>query len=753
MNEARKPANWHWLWRRPSPSAAALSEAMSSKKNIDTRLREPADRRTPNASDIFVAAPKLDDDLPNKFGNKASGFSPGVDSRYLAKIEDDRVLLRSEREAWFNLLEVLNNSEAITLEKASAGPVGFVQLFEQPQTYRGRLVDVTGTVHRVHHVDAPQNEHGIDRYFICWIRPSGGANSPIVSYVLEIPKNFPVSEELREEVGFTGFFFKRLAYVAKDGSRTAPLILAKTMKWNRPVAAAPEFVETLSAGTFAFFLVLTILCTAAVAVGLATLIYRQNQRRRISKVDRPLVLLVMLLVPPHAIAQEPAATIRPMRELLGYSGIGDSEWEQLRESKPFRGAQVSTLLKVLFRLPSVRPENMANWSQEYSDDQLLAAPFKQQRGTVYRLTGRVQNFKATKLSAEQAQRWGFSQYFRVIVHLDGSSTVATIFARSVPGAWSRKVESGLNLDERMSAHAVFLKNGETHQSIVAPMFATARVRWHPDRVNEQLGVDQSLVLLGAAGMDIGLLDDVRDRQGLLAADRECFYQMLAVVKAVPYAELLRLAASDTALHVLLDRNEYPRWRGRVVALTGNVRRAVRISIEAPDIQSRLGIDHYYELNMFIDESVKVIRSKEDPEPVYYSRYPIVCCVRQLPQGIPLGEDINESVRVVGFFYKLYAYESEFTSTLSENRQQLSPLIIGFEPQRIQPSRADNSQYGLLFGSLCLILLAGLCLLLWRNSRRDKIFRKMILARKYDPPKDKSLDELDLDVPTPDNVVP
>ena len=36
-------------------------------------------------------------------------------------------------------------------------------------------------------------------------------------------------------------------------------------------------------------------------------------------------------------------------------------------------------------------------------------------------------------------------------------------------------------------------------------------------------------------------------------------------------------------------------------------------------------------------------------------YPIVCCVRDLPAGMPTGQQINEQVRVSGFAMKRYAY--------------------------------------------------------------------------------------------------
>ncbi|NIP86075.1 MAG: hypothetical protein GTO03_11110, partial [Planctomycetales bacterium] len=74
-------------------------------------------------------------------------FFPGVDAGALADVKDHSPFIEGPR-AWFNLLEVLQNNSSQLIHQSSTGDVTFVQLFEQPEVYRGQLVTIRGTVKR-----------------------------------------------------------------------------------------------------------------------------------------------------------------------------------------------------------------------------------------------------------------------------------------------------------------------------------------------------------------------------------------------------------------------------------------------------------------------------------------------------------------------------------------------------------------------------------------------------------------------------
>ena len=72
-----------------------------------------------------------------------------------------------------------------------ACPVSFVQLFSQPDAYRGRLVQVRGTARLGYHVASREQRFGIDGYDVVWLRPADGSNSPMAVYVRTLPAGFP----------------------------------------------------------------------------------------------------------------------------------------------------------------------------------------------------------------------------------------------------------------------------------------------------------------------------------------------------------------------------------------------------------------------------------------------------------------------------------------------------------------------------------------------------------------------------------
>lgn len=210
-----------------------------------------------------------------------------LDRIALATLRDNSVFRSVERHAWFRLLEKLDRTSLEQLQTDSTGRVGFVQLFDQPDEYRGKLITVRGTAHLAYRVRAPKNLYGIDHYCVFWLAPGGGPNSPICVYALDTPGGFPALKDkdrdratttINEDVEFTGYFFKRWAYQAQDGLRIAPLVLAKTPHWTPTVAAVAE-IEPLNP----YAVTLYAIGAAALAVSVFLVAYRQGKWRSAKK--------------------------------------------------------------------------------------------------------------------------------------------------------------------------------------------------------------------------------------------------------------------------------------------------------------------------------------------------------------------------------------------------------------------------------------------------------------------------------------
>lgn len=200
---------------------------------IDPRL--PESGRSIPALDTFTAAatPEIDPEKPAEPRRDPDKYFPGVMPNYLESVRDDTPSRPADQDACFNLLQTLERATDHELKSASLGPVTYVQLYRQPDAYRGRLVDLRGSVRRVEQIPLPENRTGLTKYYRLWLRPDDSTN-PIIVYTIELPEGFPVGEKVREPIKLTGFFFKRVAYAAHSGGITAPMLLAKSVDWQAP---------------------------------------------------------------------------------------------------------------------------------------------------------------------------------------------------------------------------------------------------------------------------------------------------------------------------------------------------------------------------------------------------------------------------------------------------------------------------------------------------------------------------------------
>ncbi len=232
---------------------------------IDTRLPPKGNQ---DDSGTIVVVP-MDKHL-GELGVLAAAFrqEPVLSRQQLEQIQDDALFRRAEQEVWRQLLELLHQREASELEKQSEGLVSYGQLFRQSGAYRGRLITVRGQLRRAERIPMPANAWGQRYYYQTWLQPADHPSNPIQIYCLELPEGFPLGLQIQEEVEITGFYFKRVAYQARDGLRTAPTLVAKTVRWfPRPSLAREE--QPLKGPA----LVLILVAVAGLGIGTAVMLY------------------------------------------------------------------------------------------------------------------------------------------------------------------------------------------------------------------------------------------------------------------------------------------------------------------------------------------------------------------------------------------------------------------------------------------------------------------------------------------------
>jgi hypothetical protein len=424
------------------------------------------------------------------------------------------------------------------------------------------------------------------------------------------------------------------------------------------------------------------------------------------------------------------------RKLFELYGIDASHFAKFTDGHPWQEQEDEILMKIFYRLPNLRPADLERWARPLHPVKLAEEP-DTHRGQVYRIEGRAVSVDVERPLPEMAERLGLDRYYRVELELPQGHR-ADVFARDIPDAWTRSAE----LDEQAEALGFFLKvAGQTNQA-AAPVFVAPRVAWYPN------------TLLGSLGMDVGLLDDVWQEEisggpdgtgkkidvrklRLTGSDREAFYHMLAAVGRAEPGQLLReaqhrLAATGRKSYSVVPLFNQPKTQlGQLVVLSGNARRIIPVRVSDEDIAARLGIQRYYEIHLFTDDS---------------QGNPLVFCVRRLPLGLPTGEGagFGEYVTIAGFFFKTWAFQRSGQDSPGKVQWQLAPLLIGREPiWTPQELVVENPTYGLIAGGLLFAAILGLAVLVWLYGRSDRNARRRTIEKQLAPESGVSLDQLDL----------
>ena len=215
--------------------------------------------------------PPADGDAPRLPPQKRL-FS-GIPPKLWDQVRDDTPLRASEHEAFFRLLRKLAQTPPAELAAQTSGPVAYTQLLQQPKAYRGEMVTLVGRVRRAFHLSAARNQLGVDHLYQTWLEPAD-RSEPVVIYLAELPPGFPEGMDLDENVQVHAVFFKRWPYRAASGLRSAPLLLARTLQWQRPAARTPPAQGDVGWGGPT--LLLAAMALAVVMLGALTFWFRKS---------------------------------------------------------------------------------------------------------------------------------------------------------------------------------------------------------------------------------------------------------------------------------------------------------------------------------------------------------------------------------------------------------------------------------------------------------------------------------------------
>jgi hypothetical protein len=412
------------------------------------------------------------------------------------------------------------------------------------------------------------------------------------------------------------------------------------------------------------------------------------------------------------------------RELLAIFEMDDAFFAGFADDRPLDEAERAKALKVLHRLRKADPGEIDRWSQNGPAWKDLAERPERHHGAMTRLDGYVTRIEPAPLTDRQARQFELVAWHRCELEVEGGGR-AVVFVEAAPVAWKR----ARPIRERAQVRGLFLKrlpaadrDGANRTGL--PLLVAPRVAWFPD------------TLLGKSGMDVGLLDDVVDRERLRPEETEAFYQLLAAAGRAEPGELERHAARRLAAQarelerseaaadparkarlrhtrVLAQRgrsdveplfNRPHEARGELVLLEGTVLRAVEIRIEPPEMAARVGRSRYFEVDLVTEDS---------------HANPLCVCLADLPEGLSLGEQLNEQVRVAGFFFKQWKYPRGGRKRPEAAAQfQLAPLLVGRQGEWLKgPDTSGGMALTALVVGLPLLLVVALVGWRWLADSR------------------------------------
>jgi hypothetical protein len=447
----------------------------------------------------------------------------------------------------------------------------------------------------------------------------------------------------------------------------------------------------------------------------------------------PVVLGWMLLWSACVVAQE--SLVGDFPKYLADREIDEGDRGVFQDGAAWNEAKQKMLIKVLARI-GAPAELMLPWRDSARD--VAAAGAAQPLGDMLvRVRGKATFVAALALPADQEQLAGRPR-LDVVRIVDEKGAVVDVVTKEAPASWPRWTP----IDEPAWAVGLPLSTGAGPQPGPPPeggkdwpkdpaalLLAATGISWSADTP------------LGRLGMDYGLFETVVDGRKLEAGEADAFYAALAAVGRAGEGDIEAAAGKPGDIVALIDPSQkwFATHRGDPVTIEGIARRATRIAVDGAVRQKQVGGDHYWEIFVFVSTPLLVVNNRKQDD------YPIVCCVRTLPAGMPTGEQISERVRVSGFALKRYGYplaDLEISSSQGNVRtkgeRMETALVIGKTATWI-PNPSTQGASNLLFWIFSsLAALVGLALLAgaWsmnRDARRAARASREQLPDRLDLP--------------------
>lgn len=683
----------------------------------------------------------------------------------IAQVDDGTVWRAADQPALCATLALHQSPESWSAEPPfeSVLETGLLPLLQQPDVYRGRTVRATGKLVRLVSVQASTNPWGIDRYWDCWLQPEDGSQRPWLIIVPQLPQG--IRELVPEAVNdlestdsvdiasplptivVEGEFLKRLSYQSADGAELTPVVVghvqAVRSNGNAIVGTALQSTNAKASGTpmvtkkrsLSLGMIVVISTLIGIAIG-GLVMWRSSvsHRRLRAKRQREHVTLPMLaclalgfsfmtMDDVIVLAQQPGtveqtdAASRDASLLDLLSGFDVERLQRLgdrMQAGSNGNAARDEQAKLVFRLKRLSDATLA---QRLNSEAASV-------GDAIEINGAVESLQYVAVPEELIEFLNLRQLVQLVL-VNGDGTRIRVIAAPLP----KQVAIG----DQLSGVGVALLDDEEQSTSIA---VAGNLRWRPKQP-ASLGWQ----VLGELNVDITRLPDIvaLSRRPLMDVDSQVFFSMIGAANQAgsmsaeseplgPIAAAMRAAAVEVSPTDLLKEPE--KWMGQWITIDVETVRWTRVTVELDERAKQVGSDHYYQIDAIGDlGNVQLkIATEGGGSVTMENRYPVTLVAAELPEFLAdekaLSRTVSTPVRVEGFFYRLWSYESDFMA--SHGGKQFAPLLIAGRWADRTPTSTDPigvSWIGTFAAVGVIAAIVGALAYAWFNRRGDRLARQ------------------------------
>ncbi len=604
----------------------------------------------------------------------------------------------------------------------------YFQLRKQSKAYKDKKLHIRGRLLRA--VRSPSG------YYDVWVLLPDAKRDPIRVIAKNAPDGFEVDDKLENDKPYDkslkyreetfdadAIYYRATSYDAGDELYTTPTLVALdfTATGVRRGAAEDERTQDAKRAMTVYKVVIVVVLLALwffIRRTVKTL--RQYSKRDVKRATLPDKLGKLALLVSALALSVPAQADDSDAFLASAFNATEAEWGA--ESSTLRPSLVATgvedasaqsrrreiALNALYRLnglltASVLKERLADGPKETLGDYVASSErreyfFNASPSSAGYFLGKLVADEPIALNVSEQERYGVEQLYRATLVSPSGKRFVVYHVRA------------LEVAEFYAGYALrFGYEREAEEDLVALL-------------SPRIGRYDSADALSANGLDLSTYDDapVYPRDALekaktldekravakslrwSAADSAPFYQTLAAVKRMTRGVDKR--APETDVVPLFNSPETA--RGRRFKIVGWARRVNAILVEDPDVVAATGIERYYQLYVYTNDS---------------QGWPLALCVPELPPDLPTGggSDYRRSLEFTGYFYKTWAYKnSDRPNAAEEELPQANwtkaPVLIG-RVDRVEPEESSSPQAPLSPRTTALVFCA--LVLAWIALRR------------------------------------